>query len=89
MFTKSWKVYGTEGHRQKKSFYPSIRYDFSVDGVPRIIEILCSDRTGTNDYVIVTITRATPEECDLELLGQISDGFFENCRCHKFEEITA
>lgn len=29
MVTRTWKVYGTEGHRQRESFFPSYQYDFS------------------------------------------------------------
>ena len=79
MITRSWKVYGREGHRQRESFSKSYRYDFSDEKYgTRIIEVLNSDRTGTNEYSIVTITRNTAEECEEELDGQLSDGIFEN-----------
>lgn len=86
--TKIWKVYGAEGHRQRLSFGESARYDFSRDGKIRIIEIETADKTGTNDYVIVKITRDTADECDRELDGQLSDGFFENSRYGKVEEVV-
>lgn len=79
MITRSWKVYGKEGHRQKESFSKSYRYDFSDEKYgTHIIEVLNSDRTGTNEYSIVTITRNTAEECEEELDDQLSDGIFEN-----------
>ena len=53
----------------------------------RIIEVEREDRTGTNDYVIVNITRNTAEECEREFNGQLSDGIFENSRTGKVEEI--
>ena len=28
--TKTWKVYGVDGHRQRESFNKSRKYDFSV-----------------------------------------------------------
>ena len=78
MVTITWKVYGIEGHRQKHSFAPSYRWNFSEDNKVRIIEVRNCDITGTNNYSIVAITRDTREECINELYGQISDGIFEN-----------
>ena len=46
------------------------------------------DKTGTNDYVIVTITRDSAEECERELAGQLDDGLFENAKYGKIEKIT-
>lgn len=43
--------------------------------------------TGTNEYTIIRITRNTAEECERELDGQISDGFFENCVVGKVIEV--
>ena len=57
MVTKSWKVYGFLGHRQRESFNKSYKWDFSEDDNVRIIEVENSDKTGTNDYTIVRITR--------------------------------
>lgn len=87
MITKSFKVYGAEGHRQRESFNDSYKYDFSDGSDTRIIEVQNSDVTGTNEYSIVIITRNTAEECYNELDGQISDGIFENSRVGKIEEI--
>ena len=88
MFTRSWKVYGLCGHRQRESFFPSYKYDFSdkEKGI-RILEVENSDKTGTNAYSIVRITRNTAEECEKELYGQISDGIFENSNVGEIEEI--
>lgn len=83
--TKTWKVYGVDGHRQRESFCNSYKYDFSEDAV-RIIEVENADRTGTNEYSIIKITRNTPEECEKELEGQLSDGIFENSRVGKVIE---
>lgn len=85
--TRSWKVYGANGHRQKESFNPSFVDDFSKGDDTRIIAVENADKTGTNDYTIVRITRNTAEECYDELMGQLSDGIFENVRFGKFEEI--
>lgn len=81
MFTKAWKVYGADGHRQRESFNESYRYDFSneQDGT-RIIEVLNSDKTGTNDYSIIKITRDSYDLCVDEFWGQLYDGVFENSR---------
>lgn len=93
--TRAWKVYGNEGHRQRMSFDASKVYDFSEDEYTkakgygtRIIELECADKTGTNEYVIMRITCDTAEQCEAEMLGQISDGFFENSRVGKIEEVT-
>lgn len=86
--TKTWKVYGADGHRQRESFCKSYKYDFTEGGNERIIEVLCSDKTNTNDYVIVNITRPTRAECIREFEGQLSDGIFENSRVGKIEEIV-
>lgn len=86
--TKRWKVWGAEGHRQSLSFGDSIHWDFGKDGETRIIDVDAADKTGTNDYVIVTITRDSAEECERELAGQLDDGLFENAKYGKIEEIT-
>lgn len=86
--TKRWKVWGAEGHRQKLSFGESIHWDFSTDSKTRIIDVDAEDKTGTNDYVIVTITRDSAEECERELAGQLDDGLFENAKYGKIEKIT-
>ena len=87
MITRSWKVYGVKGDRQKESFYPSSKCDFSKGDNVRIIEIINSDVTGTNEYSIIRITRNTFEECERELWGQIIDGIFENSRTEEVVEI--
>lgn len=87
MFTKSWKVYGMDGHRQRESFRPSERYDWTEGDNVRVVEVRNADTTGTNDYTEIVITRNTEEECDFEMLGQLSDGVFENSRVGKIEEI--
>ena len=85
--TKTWRVYGMDGHRQRESFNKSCKYDFSENGIIRIIEVDNSDKTGTNEYSIIRITRNSFEECEQELNGQLSDGIFENSRVGKVVEI--
>lgn len=85
--TRTWKVYGRDGHRQRVSFFESFCYDFSKNGNVRIIEVLNSDKTNTNEYSIIKITRNTADECEKELFGQISDGVFENANVGKFIEV--
>lgn len=87
--TRAWRVYGIEGHRQRESFRPSCRHDFSDENGIRIIEVENADITGTNDYTVIKITRNTVYECERELLGQLDDGVFENCRVEKVTEIDA
>lgn len=86
--TRIWKVYGANGHRQRESFNKSYTYDFSnkEDGT-RIIEVQNADKTGTNDYSIVKITRDTAEECEKEFWAQVSDGIFENCKVGEIVEL--
>lgn len=85
--TRTWKVYGADGHRQKASFAPSAAYDWSSEGDVRKVVLKNADMTGTNEYVIIRITRNTAEQCERELDGQISDGFFENCVVGKVIEV--
>ena len=79
--TRMWKVYGAEGHRQRESFCDSWAHDWSGEryGV-KIVECLNSDKTGTNDYSIMKITRNTAQECEDSFYGQLYDGAFENSR---------
>lgn len=90
MTTRSWKIYGADGHRQRLSFGESKKYDWRNDaGRPLkvMIEFECEDRTGTNDYVIIKITADDAEACESELNAQLSDGFFENARYGKIIEM--
>lgn len=86
--TRAWKVYGAEGHRQRESFCESYAYDWTEGEDVRKIEVENSDKTGTNEYSIIRITRNTAEECERELDGQISDGIFENSRVGEVVEIV-
>ena len=85
--TRTWKVYGANGHRQAESFNASTCYDWSDGGSVRIVSTQNADVTGTNEYSIVRITRNTAEECLRELDGQISDGIFENYNVGEVVEI--
>lgn len=86
--TRTWKVYGAAGHRQRESFAPSVRYDWSNerDGT-RVVEVVNADKTGTHDYTVVRITMDSAELCEQELHGQLLDGIFENSRVGAVEEI--
>ena len=86
--TRTWKVYGSEGNRQRESFAPSVVYDWSCEKEgTRIVEVINSDRTGTNNFCIVRITRNSAELCEEEFEGQLTDGIFENCSVGYVEEI--
>lgn len=87
MVTRTWRVYGVEGHRQRESFDNSYKYDFSENGRTRVIEVFNADKTGTNDYSLVRITMNTADECEEELEGQVTDGIFENSRTGKIVEV--
>jgi hypothetical protein len=90
MVTRTFKVYGRDGHRQAESFRASYVLNFSneKDG-NRIIEVMNADATGTNEYSVLRITRDTSAECEQELFGQLSDGIFENHYTGIVEEINA
>lgn len=91
MITRKWKVngwnYDGTQHRLRESFYPSHEYDWSEGDDIRRVVVLNSDRTGSNLYSLMVITRNTAEECEDELNGQLSDGIFENDRYGSVEEI--
>lgn len=75
--TKTYHVYGFDGHRQRVSFQPSGSFD-TWRGIH--IDLLNSDKTGTNQYSVVRITAETEDACLRELAAQIEDGIFENSR---------
>lgn len=86
--TREWRVYGTfGGHRQKMSFLPSFRWDFSEGENIRIVEVDNADKTNTNEYSVLRITRNTEEECEREMWAQVDDGAFENYRHGEIVEI--
>lgn len=85
--TRVWKVYGLPGHRQRESFFESVKYNFSEADDVRIIELENSDKTGTNEYTIIRITRNTSAEAESELWSQLYDGAFENSDIGMIEEI--
>ena len=88
MKTRTWIVYGADGHRQAASFGESVRWVWTKGNNIRIFECLNYDITGSHDFSIVHITRNTAEECEEEFWGQISDGYFENDRVGRIVEIT-
>ena len=89
MTTRIWAVYGADDHRQRESFNPSYAYDWTNNDDVRIINVYNSDKTFTNDYSVISITRNTYEKCEEELNGQITDGIFENSKVGKVIEINS
>ena len=90
MITMIWEVYGVEGHRQRESFFPSFEIDLKKCGEYSRsikIEVFNSDKTFTNLFSIVKITAESEEDCRAELLGQITDGIFENSRVGEIKEV--
>lgn len=85
---RTWRVFGANGHRQRESFEPSYKYDWTEGEDIREVEVENSDKTGTNEYSIIRITRNTAEECEAELEGQLSDGIFESVNYGKVEELV-
>ena len=76
----TFKVYGAEGHRQRESFFPSTAF---LNHNGHYVVVLNADKTGTNDYARVIITAPTFLDCVRDLMGQISDGIFENSKTGK------
>ncbi len=50
MVTRSWRIYGADGHRQRESFFQSHRYDWTEGNNVRIVEVENADKTKTNEY---------------------------------------
>ena len=87
MKTRTFRVYGANGHRQKESFSPS--YDFTTLDNKATFQVVNADITGTNDYTKVIITAENDEQIIDRLFAQISDGIFENSKCGDiFEEVA-
>lgn len=86
MYTKAWKIYGKDGHRQRESFGQS--YAFHTYGDESFTRIFREDVLKTNDYVIMEITASDESECDRELEAQLIDGIFENVRTGATIEIS-
>ena len=85
MYTKIYKVYGRDGHRQRASFEPSFANLKTWSGCD--VSMINSDITHTNDYCYVIIDAPTIGECEAEFLAQLFDGIFENCHFGKIVEI--
>ena len=74
-----YRVYGSCGHRNRVSFFES-HYGVSYGTA---FAVHCSDITGTNEYVEVQMYGSNEYQCDKCILGQDSDGIFENSRTGK------
>lgn len=85
--TVTYRVWGLPGHRQRESFGDSLHFDFTDENGVRKIDVLRQDKTGTNDYVDVKITRPSETDCYDELMGQLTDGLFENSNYGKIERL--
>lgn len=80
-----FRVYGTEGHRQKESFNKSFKLDFGVEQ----IEVRNADLTGTNDYTELVMSGYEQIEDAFDVVwAQISDGIFENKRVGWVEYVS-
>ena len=84
MTTRTFKIYGKDGHRQRESFRAS---DIFTTWGGNKVEILNSDKTGTNEYSIIRITAESEKACFEELNAQLSDGVFENSKVGRIEEV--
>lgn len=81
----TFRVYGRNGHRQSESFYESHSFE-TWDGSK--IEVLNSDKTGTNDYSEVIIEVETRSQAIDSLWGQVTDGTFEYSAVGKVVEVV-
>lgn len=86
MTTRTYRIYGADGHRQRESFKKS--YSFDSQNACHV-EVENSDKTGTNEYTVVRITAESAEACHDELIAQIDDGVFENSKVGRYEEVIA
>lgn len=84
MITRTYRIYGVNGRRQRESFKKS--YSFDSRNACHV-EVENSDKTGTNDYTVLRITGEDQTYIDYELMGQLEDGIFENSRCGRIEEM--
>lgn len=87
IYTRAFRVYGADGHRQKESFNPTRSYNWTTPDKVRVINIINADTSGTNEYSTICITAESDYEIYRELAGQIDDGIFENYRVGKITEI--
>ena len=71
-----YRVYGEDGHRQRASFGSTFSFTTFEDVK---VKCMCSDVTGTNDYVDIELIGRDLSACLYQLQAQLSDGIFENC----------
>lgn len=90
MRVKAFRVYGKEGHRFRGSFFES--RILSLSGVPSVImDVINSDITGTNEYLILKFTCVfgeLPNEA-FEHMAEVQayDGIFECCTIGDIVEV--
>lgn len=83
------RIYGAFGHRQAMAFEKSEIWNFSDDNNVRFMAWLNNDFTNCeNAYTLGVVIKKTKDECIKELRGQVSDGYFENARCHKIDYVN-
>lgn len=87
MFTKMYKIYGREGHRIAESFHKSRDYDYSTPEKMSQIRVINGNITRHHNFIYVIVTADTPEECEHNMWGQLSDGIFEDMHFEKVIEI--
>lgn len=78
MITRTFKIYGLPGHRQRESFFSSIEPTPLKNGV--VLEQRNADKTGTNEYSELILTAKKKKDIFAELDTQIYDGAFETSR---------
>ena len=87
MVTRTWKVYGTEGHRQRESFFRPISMISLMSRTEPYHRGRQFRQDGNDMTIYCRITRDTAKLCAAELNGQISDGIFENSRVGQILEV--
>lgn len=82
--TRIWKISVACDQQEKVASQPSATWH-CWSGAD--CELLCADRIGATDYVLLSVSADSAEACENELWGQVSDGAFENYRVSSVEEV--
>lgn len=85
--TRTIRVYGAAGHRQRESFRASYDFALANSEIPCAFSVRNSDKTGTNAYSELVISSVSAEQIEHNLFAQVDDGIFENSRVGKIAEI--
>ncbi len=85
--TRTFRVYGVEGHRQREAFKPSYDFELKNTEIPVRFSVRNSDKTGTQAYSEVAVSSVSAAHIEKELFAQVEDGIFENSRTGEIVEV--